>query len=145
MIAQALGAGDGGISAKRLVRLDILVNNAGIMVLAAIDQFKVDDFDRMLAVNVRAPYFAIQAAARHMGPGGRAITIGSIVADRHGVEPDDRRRVSRLNQPGVDRDAAQTMLVNTCGVVQTTIGGAAGDRWPPPGGAGSERGWFKAI
>jgi 3-oxoacyl-[acyl-carrier protein] reductase len=63
-------------------RLDILVNNAGIMVLATIDQFKVDDFDRMLAVNVRAPYFAIQAAARHMGPGGRAITIGSVVADR---------------------------------------------------------------
>jgi 3-oxoacyl-[acyl-carrier protein] reductase len=63
-------------------RLDILVNNAGIMVLATVDQFKVDDFDRMLAVNVRAPYFAIQAAARHMGKGGRVITIGSIVADR---------------------------------------------------------------
>jgi 3-oxoacyl-[acyl-carrier protein] reductase len=63
-------------------RLDILINNAGIMVLATVDQFKVDDFDRMLAVNVRAPYFAIQAAARHMGPGGRAITIGSIVANR---------------------------------------------------------------
>jgi 3-oxoacyl-[acyl-carrier protein] reductase len=62
--------------------LDILVNNAGIMVLAKVDQFKVDDFDRMLAVNVRAPYFAIQAAARHMSSGGRAITIGSVVADR---------------------------------------------------------------
>jgi 3-oxoacyl-[acyl-carrier protein] reductase len=63
-------------------RLDILINNAGIMVLATVDQFKVDEFDRMLAVNVRAPYFAIQAAARHMSAGGRAITIGSIVADR---------------------------------------------------------------
>jgi 3-oxoacyl-[acyl-carrier protein] reductase len=63
-------------------RLDILVNNAGIMVLGTIDQYKIEDFDRMLAVNVRAPYFAIQAAARHMGPGGRAITIGSVVADR---------------------------------------------------------------
>jgi 3-oxoacyl-[acyl-carrier protein] reductase len=63
-------------------RLDILVNNAGMMLLATVDRFTVDDFDRMLAVNVRAPYFAIQAAARHMGRGGRAITIGSVVADR---------------------------------------------------------------
>jgi len=51
-------------------------------VQATVDQFTVDDFDRMLAVNVRAPFFAIQAAAGYMRPGGRAITIGSVVADR---------------------------------------------------------------
>src|SRR5471032_2631665 len=33
-------------------RLDILVNNAGILKLAPVDNYPLDDFDRMLAVNV---------------------------------------------------------------------------------------------
>jgi 3-oxoacyl-[acyl-carrier protein] reductase len=62
-------------------RLDILVNNAGILVLAPLDEFSLEDFDRMLAVNVRAVFVASQAAARHMVEGGRIIIIGSTVAD----------------------------------------------------------------
>ncbi|HZO09527.1 MAG TPA: 3-oxoacyl-ACP reductase family protein [Myxococcota bacterium] len=65
-----------------LGRLDVLVNNAGIAVMAPLEQFSLDDFDRMLAVNVRAVFVAAQAAARHMGAGGRIITIGSVNADR---------------------------------------------------------------
>jgi 3-oxoacyl-[acyl-carrier protein] reductase len=62
-------------------RLDVLVNNAGILVLGTLDQYSVDDFDRMVAVNVRAAFVAVQEAARHMKPGGRVINIGSMVAD----------------------------------------------------------------
>src|SRR4029077_19759924 len=65
-------------------RLDVLVNNAGILVLGTVDQYSVDDFDRMVAVNVRAVFVAVQEAARHMKPGGRVINIGSMVADRTG-------------------------------------------------------------
>ena len=67
---------------KTLGRLDILVNNAGIAVVASLDQFSLADFDRMVAVNVRAVFVAAQEAARHMGEGGRIITIGSVNADR---------------------------------------------------------------
>ncbi|QFY61255.1 3-oxoacyl-ACP reductase FabG [Rhizobium grahamii] len=64
--------------------LDILVNNAGILLLNKLEDFPLEDFDRMFAVNVRAVFAGTQAAARHMHEGGRIITIGSVVADRSG-------------------------------------------------------------
>jgi len=63
-------------------RLDVLVNNAGIALMAPLEQFTLEDFDRMFAVNVRAAFVATQAAAPHMGAGGRVIMIGSVNADR---------------------------------------------------------------
>ncbi|MFD7667892.1 SDR family NAD(P)-dependent oxidoreductase [Streptomyces sp. NPDC059788] len=63
-------------------RLDILVNNAGQGVLGPIEEIAEEDVDRVLAVNVRAPFLAAQAAARHMTDGGRVISIGSCMAER---------------------------------------------------------------
>jgi len=62
--------------------IDILVNNAGIATVAPIDQFRLEDFDRTFAVNVRAVWVATQAAVKHMKPGGRVINIGSCNAER---------------------------------------------------------------
>jgi 3-oxoacyl-[acyl-carrier protein] reductase len=62
--------------------LDILVNNAGIAVMAPIDQYALEDFDRTFAVNVRAVFVAIQAAVAHLKAGGRIINIGSTNAER---------------------------------------------------------------
>ncbi|WP_353154309.1 3-oxoacyl-ACP reductase family protein [Herminiimonas fonticola] len=62
--------------------IDILVNNAGVLALGTIEDFKLDDFDRTIAVNVRSVFVATQEALRHMGEGGRIITIGSTNADR---------------------------------------------------------------
>jgi 3-oxoacyl-[acyl-carrier protein] reductase len=62
--------------------LDILVNNAGIAVIAPIDDYRVEDLDRTLAVNVRAVFVATQAALKHMKAGGRIITVGSCNAER---------------------------------------------------------------
>ncbi len=62
--------------------IDILVNNAGIGVIAPIDDYRLEDFDRTLAVNLRAVFVATQAAVKHMKTGGRVITIGSCNADR---------------------------------------------------------------
>jgi 3-oxoacyl-[acyl-carrier protein] reductase len=64
--------------------LDILVNNAGILLLGTIESFSLEDFDRMIAVNVRPVFVGAQAAGRHMKAGGRIIVIGSITADRSG-------------------------------------------------------------
>ncbi|XXE65874.1 3-oxoacyl-ACP reductase FabG [Pseudomonas sp. R1-7] len=63
-------------------RLDILVNNAGVLAMAPLDEFKLEDFDQTLAINVRSVFVATQAAARHMSEGGRVINIGSTNADR---------------------------------------------------------------
>jgi len=69
-------------AAKELGGLDILVNNAGIALMAPIDEFKLADFDKTFAINVRAVFVATQAAVRHMKSGGRIINIGSTNADR---------------------------------------------------------------
>src|SRR6266478_868253 len=62
--------------------IDILVNNAGIGIFGAIDDYKLEDFDRTFAINVRAVFVATQAAVKHMKTGGRIINIGSTNADR---------------------------------------------------------------
>ena len=41
-------------------RLDILIANAGILKSATIEKTTVEDFDRLFAVNVRAPFFLVQ-------------------------------------------------------------------------------------
>ena len=69
-------------AASHFGRLDILVNNAGVLAVAPLDEFTLEDFDRTVAVNVRSVFVATQAAARHMGDGGRIITIGSTNAER---------------------------------------------------------------
>ncbi|MCE4055449.1 3-oxoacyl-ACP reductase family protein [Pseudomonas sp. Au-Pse12] len=63
-------------------RLDILVNNAGVLAVAPLEEFKLEDFDQTLAINVRSVFIATQEAARHMGEGGRIINIGSTNAER---------------------------------------------------------------
>jgi 3-oxoacyl-[acyl-carrier protein] reductase len=65
----------------RFGRLDILVNNAGLGVLGPIEGISEEDVDRVLAVNVRAPFLAAQAAAGHLAEGGRIISIGSCMAE----------------------------------------------------------------
>jgi 3-oxoacyl-[acyl-carrier protein] reductase len=62
--------------------IDILVNNAGVATLSPIDDFKLADFDRTFAINVRAVFVAIQAAVKYMKEGGRIINTGSTNADR---------------------------------------------------------------
>ena len=70
------------IAVERFGRLDILVNNAGLAITGALADYAGDAFDRVFAVNVRAPFLAAQRVAGMMEEGGRIITIGSIMADR---------------------------------------------------------------
>lgn len=62
--------------------LDVLVIVAGALVLGDPLAQDADAVDRMIDVNVRAPYHAAVEAARRMNRDGRIIVIGSINADR---------------------------------------------------------------
>jgi 3-oxoacyl-[acyl-carrier protein] reductase len=66
----------------RFGRIDILVNNAGLSGTGPLGGYTIEDFDRVFAVNVRAPFLAAQKVAGTMADGGRIVTIGSAVASR---------------------------------------------------------------
>ncbi|MDP2011327.1 MAG: SDR family oxidoreductase [Phenylobacterium sp.] len=53
-------------SAALLSRIDILVNNAGILAAGDILDCELEDFERVMAVNLRAPFVIGQTVARHM-------------------------------------------------------------------------------
>ncbi|MDN6876416.1 SDR family oxidoreductase [Pseudomonas citronellolis] len=71
-IARAVEAHFGGA--------DILVNNAGFMFEKSLDDMHEDDWDRMMAVNLRAPVFLAKALLPQMRRrgGGSIVNIGSI-------------------------------------------------------------------
>ncbi|MFC4999522.1 SDR family oxidoreductase [Dactylosporangium cerinum] len=73
------GVTEGLLAAGRPEALDILVNNAGIGLPAAIENVDVAGFDRVFAVNVRAPFFITQRALTLLRDGGRIINISSGV------------------------------------------------------------------
>jgi len=62
--------------------LDVLVVNSGVIVFGDPRTQDPDVIDRMIDVNVRAPYHAAVEAAKRMNANGRSIVIGSVNGDR---------------------------------------------------------------
>ena len=61
-------------------RLDILVANAGIANFATIEETTIEDFDRLFAVNVRAPFFLVQQLLPIMREGSSVVMVSSLAA-----------------------------------------------------------------
>ncbi|MEU4997170.1 SDR family oxidoreductase [Streptomyces sp. NPDC021622] len=59
--------------------LDVLVNNAGIGLYSLVGEVQEADYDRVFAVNVKAPFFIIQKGLDRLRDGGRIINISSGV------------------------------------------------------------------
>jgi 3-oxoacyl-[acyl-carrier protein] reductase len=64
-------------SVQRLGRLDILVNNAGMALFKPLSETTEQEFDRVLALNTKGPYFAMQEAAKVIQEGGRIVNIST--------------------------------------------------------------------
>lgn len=64
-------------------RVDILVNNAGIFIPCPIEEVREEDWDRVIAVNLKAVFLCCQAVGKHLiasKSGGAIINIASISA-----------------------------------------------------------------
>jgi 3-oxoacyl-[acyl-carrier protein] reductase len=61
-------------------RLDILVANAGVAKAAVIEETTVEDFDRLFAVNVRAPFFLVQQLLPILHEGSSIVLLSSLAA-----------------------------------------------------------------
>ena len=60
-------------------KLDILVNNAGVTYWGPLAQTPLQDFDRLVAVDARAPFLMMQEAAGKLADGGRVVNVSSGV------------------------------------------------------------------
>ncbi|MER6422167.1 SDR family oxidoreductase [Streptomyces sp. NPDC001137] len=60
--------------------LDILVNNAGIGKSRPIEEMDEEEYDKLFAVNVKAPFFLVQQGAARLRDGGRVVNISSGLA-----------------------------------------------------------------
>ena len=81
-------------------------NSAGIMIRGTVDSYRLEDFDRMLAVNVRAAFVGIQAASQAMKDGGQCCNFRSAAHESHdaGVASD-----CNLEQPSDEMELADNL------------------------------------
>jgi pteridine reductase len=64
----------------QMKRLDVVINSAAVMLETPVDQVTVEEWDKIFALNLRAPFFVAQSAARVMTEGGVIINIADLAA-----------------------------------------------------------------
>src|SRR3954469_16581018 len=69
-------------AARKLGRLDILVNNAGINIRKQPEQYRLEEWHKVLDSNLTSAFVAAQAAYPHMqsAKGGKIVNIGSMMS-----------------------------------------------------------------
>src|SRR5580698_3443633 len=119
-------------------RLDVLVNNAGTAIPKPFEETTLEEFDRVIAINIRGVYVATQAALKHMKSGGRIITIGSAVGERvaaPGLVPyaGTKGAVKMFTQALAREIGSRGITVNNVqpGPIDSELNPAAGD-WAVP-------------
>ncbi len=68
---------------KLFGRLDILVNNAGKFMPKRLTDTTEAEFDQVMALHAKGPYFAMQEAAKVMKDGGRIVNISTAGTHMH--------------------------------------------------------------
>ncbi|MBX9400383.1 3-oxoacyl-ACP reductase FabG [Lysobacter sp. BMK333-48F3] len=117
-----------------LGRLDIVVNNAGVFAYGPFEEESLENYERVMAIHVRAPFVAAQAASKHLPRGGRIITIGSCLGERVGAPGMALYSLSKAAVVGLSKGLAQDLgkrgiTVNTVqpGPIDTDMNPADGE------------------
>ncbi|HWJ92268.1 MAG TPA: SDR family oxidoreductase [Flavisolibacter sp.] len=68
-------------------RIDVMINNAGLMPQSTLDRYRIDEWDRMIDVNIKGVLYGIAAALPHMQRqrSGHVINVSSVAG--HKVRP----------------------------------------------------------
>jgi 3-oxoacyl-[acyl-carrier protein] reductase len=125
-----------------LGRLDILVNNAGVTFWRPVAQMDAASFDRVVAVDVRAPFLLMKEAAGTLSDGGRVINIASGVTSSAvpGSSLYSGARRSSTSSPGSRRSSSPpggsrstpSALAAPPPAPSRTFPPTAWPRWAPP-------------
>jgi 3-oxoacyl-[acyl-carrier protein] reductase len=111
-------------------RLDILVNNAGITYWGSVAQTSPEDFDRVVAVDARAPFLMMQAVADTLADGGRVVNISSGVTATAlagiGVYSGAKAFLDQVTKVAAVEFAARRITVNAVAPGSTATGPFAG-------------------
>lgn len=68
------------LQAFKVTTIDILVNNAGLGQNTPLEEITLEEYEKLMTVNVRAVIFMTQAVLKHINPGGRVVNLSSISA-----------------------------------------------------------------
>ncbi len=110
--------------------LDILVNNAGIAPALSLAQTSEDAFDELMAINLKAPFFLIQAVADHIRDNGRIINVSTgftrIAAPTHPAYAASKGALETLSLALAPEFGHRGITVNTVmpGVTETDMNAA---------------------
>jgi NAD(P)-dependent dehydrogenase (short-subunit alcohol dehydrogenase family) len=108
-------------------RLDVLVNNAGRLPLKSFEEMTMDDWDRTLAVNLRAPVLACKLFLQTMKEQGRGSIINvSSTAGVKGFELETDYCASKFGLEGFSRSLALEVKKYNIAVNTITPGGRTG-------------------
>lgn len=96
----------------RFDRLDILVNNAGICPLTPFAEISPDEWDHVLAVNLKGAFLCCQTALPHLrqaGAKGRIINIASVAGQMGGVLVGAHYAASKAGLIGLTKSLARLL------------------------------------
>jgi NAD(P)-dependent dehydrogenase (short-subunit alcohol dehydrogenase family) len=119
---------------KALGGLDGLVLNVGIAAGMGLQNTSAEEWDRVMAVNLRAHFLSLKHALPRMGPGGSAVLIGSVAGMR--VMPLPAYSASKAALEALNRhaaiEAAPDVRVNLLvpGLIDTSLGRLATQLYP---------------
>jgi meso-butanediol dehydrogenase/(S,S)-butanediol dehydrogenase/diacetyl reductase len=146
---------------RRWGRLDVLFNNAGVVRVQPLLEVTEAEWDRVMAVNLRAVFFVLQAVARRMLdqdliPGselrGKLIQTASIASYRGGNHLMTPYSASKAGVVSLTRSAAQMLarerITSNCvcpGAVETAMWEQIDHEWGTLEGLGAGEAWKRRI